>query len=134
MSEWDFDSIVFDGWKNNCASTKCGIGEGCKETIEIDGVCYNTWEVNYLNFGYLCKICDIPFNHMQDLVRRYRMLKDWLLGQKMKKNALRFSAAGFNGWPDSGIIPKDSRYEKCKSCGETYSGPKNLDSYFPTPP
>ena len=134
---WDFSNIVFGGWFTNCADSLCGTGDGCQYTVEVSGTCYNTWEVNYVGYGYLCGLCGISKAMMLDRIGRWRWWKDRIKGEDMYDGAKSFATAGFDGWPSgSGTIPSDHRYDQCESCGGTFVPPapsSDLGSVWPPP-
>ena len=133
MSAWDMDMV----WDENgpYAHTGeflggCPFGQGCKGSVTVSGTCHWKWNVNYLLYGWINKLCGIDKGHMRNTIRAWKATKpkDWgEIG-----NAVAFAEAGYDGFPDSGSIPSDSTYTKagCQPCTAKY-GSSGLGSSWP---
>ena len=84
--------------------SRCPFGNGCSETVMVNGQCHWKWSVNYLLFGWMAKLCDCPKERMSKLIRAWKTIKPKDYGKI--NNAVSFAEWAYDGFPDGGCWKK----------------------------
>ena len=115
---WMIDGLTVY-WSTTCGSDGCGTLPKCKGTVRLEGGCYYGWDVNYLAFGWIFGLCNLPKQLMTTELVAWNLLKPW--DDPIPK--YDFAEAGFAGYPSSGPPPKaPPKYNSCHACGKKIDG------------
>jgi hypothetical protein len=121
---WDLDLAT--QWKSRCQTEECG-GFGCGETIWVDDDCREVWSANYLQYGWMARICNGTFGApdlkaVHSIVDKWRRVKEVtapLIGRTLGSGPREFAEKGWYLWPLSGGSLGDAGLrEGCQSCGD----------------
>ena len=115
-SGWDIIGLAFTDVRirNKNGVSKCPFGDGCSETVTVNGQCHWKWSVNYVLFGWMAKLCDCPKNRMSRLIRLWKLTKPKDYGKI--QSAVSFAESAYDGFPDSGSVLEETEHEHCKPC------------------
>ena len=125
---WDILGLAFSDVRIRYENgvSKCPFGNGCSETVMVNGKCHWKWSVNYLLFGWMAKLCDCPKSRMTRLIRMWKATKPKDYGKIA--NAVNFAESAYDGFPDSGTVLEEPEYSHCKACDKLNA---NLRSAWP---
>ena len=120
---WDMNLITWE-WALNMRCTKKGT---CYHTVTVGGKCYNSWDVNYLAYGWAANACGFSYSDMLAHVVGWKTIfkQDW----ERLPGAIAFSTLGYLGM--SSPSPSEASFGEpsCVPCGKSYTG--NLKSKWP---
>ena len=124
VTGWDFTQLF--EWNKYCKSANCGLTPTCEKSIWVEGSCYNAYEVNYVLFGWLNRMCGISREQMLTRIRQYRSGKELLplyWGENMIQGAQAWANTGYDFWPGlGGTVPApNANFKSCNKCGESLS-------------
>jgi hypothetical protein len=123
---WDMEKIVDGGWVNY---TRCKpfLSRECDYTVRVEGKCYNSWDVNYLSYGWLNQKCGISLGDMLLHVIAWKTLKG-TLGEIPQATA--FATAGYVGasmnqpYLAFALPSAPAKYQNCRDCADFTSNCK----------
>jgi hypothetical protein len=118
-SDWDVVELHNRGWLDTYAPCAAKAGP-CKDTVHIDGTCSYGGSVNYVVFGAMCKLCDIPKWLMEDMIWAYK--GDVPFKHKASPNygpSMDWARAGYDVWP-AAPTPAGDRPGCNASCPTAY--------------
>jgi len=57
---WDIPALYDHGWIKSYQMMRppCAVGEGCEDSVQVNGKCYYAGSVNYVMFGHMWRLCD----------------------------------------------------------------------------
>jgi RHS repeat-associated protein len=118
----------------------CG---GCKETVMVGGICYDKWEVNYLLFGVMSRLCNNTQLAMRNNIRDWKRFgKPFValcngeeITNELTPTVIEFAEIGWREFPREPIFrsyldhlpPSDNRLTECKDCGVEIKGKLRTD-------
>ena len=115
---WDIRRLAFYdvSLKDGSGAVQCPYGDGCDETVFVNGQCHWKWSVNYVLFGWMARLCNCSKKRMVNLVRLWKLTKPkdyFKIG-----SAVNFARAGYEGFPANSIVPKEDEHSHCQQCGK----------------
>ncbi len=115
LSAWDIRSLTDKGggyrdWVNLAYYHKngCTLGDCCKDTVRVFGQCHLTYNVNYVAFGVMWKLCQYNRSEMSARILAYKCV---YLGAEAI-GASEWASAGYDGWP-SARTPESDKTDVC---------------------
>ncbi len=116
----------------------CAQGE-CADTVSVHGQCYDKWEVNYILFGKISKLCDICRIQMEAMIAAHKIVMKTIIQTVTSEKYEWEYTHGVREWARIGrdmneklpqpIPDVDEKYRSCKPCDKKRGGYRNG---FPT--
>lgn len=127
VTGWDMGIITYP-WDNYCgpgSGVSCGMPvDKCKDTVQVSGGCYNSWDVNYMLYGWINSLCGVSDIQMGIIIIGYKTLLKW----ERWDQALAFAKLGKDGMGTP--PPAPDVYKQCTGCGHEVAEP-HLASTWP---
>ena len=125
--KWD---IYFD---NIPLFLDCG---SCVQTYMVGGTCYDRWEINYLLFGVMNRLCGQTAATMNQYITAWKMfgvpIRDMCSGQRPRNQLtptlFAWARIGYEEFDPTPIfrdylrdLPAETRFEGCKDCNQKWT-------------
>lgn len=139
---WDIADMVSPAvWPVTCGpgiggKGPCGKPKVCESTVWLSspGGCYFNWDVNYVLWGWLANLCDMPREQMLLAVTSYKPLKE-AFSDVGWEQAVGFADSGYHSYPTIShlaMLAPPTRYKSCQDCGVmAWSGTFRFNSTWP---
>lgn len=125
---WDIN-FDFISMPDGCAENEC------KDTFSVNGQCYNKWEINYILFGKISKLCDICRIQMEAMIAAHKIVVKPIIQTFSEEEYEWEYTHGVREWARigrnmDGSLPQtlpnvDEKYSSCKSCDKKLEGWSN---------
>jgi RHS repeat-associated protein len=112
----------------------CAQGE-CADTVSVHGQCYDKWEVNYILFGKISKLCDICRIQMEAMIAAHKIVMKTIIQTVTSEKYEWEYTHGVREWARIGrdmneklpqpIPDVDEKYRSCKPCDKKLGGYRN---------
>jgi len=108
----------------------CSTGD-CFDSVQIDGGCHIPWDINYVTWGKMCRLCydwlkmdGEPADSWNRDEMSTRLMFYYLFKHPFKSpdDALAWGQAGWDGWPNA-TSPAPSMPLCALKCGKTFYYP-----------
>jgi RHS repeat-associated protein len=129
-------SHLFGTWDIVFPTPPKGCGEGkCSSTVMVNGKCYDKWNVNYLLFGYISKLCGFSRAKMETLVAGQKLIRkplcdgDWRYQYTGDVRGYMRIGFAWNGELPAELPGPTGGFSGCKACDKPgwndpkYKGP-----------
>ncbi|HRT59254.1 MAG TPA: RHS repeat-associated core domain-containing protein, partial [Candidatus Paceibacterota bacterium] len=129
-------SHLFGTWGIVFPTPPKGCGEGrCSSTVMVNGKCYDKWNVNYLLFGYISKLCGFSRTKMEALVAGQKLIRkpvcdgDWRYQYTGDVRGYMRIGFAWNGKLPAELPGPTGGFSGCKACDKPgwndpkYKGP-----------
>ena len=107
----------------------------CKDTFSVNGQCYNKWEINYILFGKISKLCHICRIQMEAMIAAHKIVAKPIIQTISEEEYEWEYTHGVREWARigrnmDGSLPQtlpnvDEKYSSCKSCDKKLEGWSN---------
>jgi hypothetical protein len=113
-----FDILDLRGFDAYAYSAgRCGLGRGCRYTVEVSGGCYSAAGVNYVELGRMWLLCGFYPSLMRNRIDLNRLWRVW--DPVTYWEALLWGTLGYEEWP-SGAFPTGYWRECAPACAVRY--------------
>ena len=72
VGAWDMQDMI--GGRLPCDQT--GTTRECRDTVTVGGKCYNSWDVNYMLYGWASSLCGMSLDMMYDHIIAWKIYKN----------------------------------------------------------
>lgn len=117
--------------------------EECDETNMLGGKCYDRFEINYILFGMMGRLCDMSQTNYESLIAAWKKfgvpVRDVCNGERPRDELTEtLLALALRGYMDFGPdpvfgeeylvdLPDEPRFKKCRDCGEEWTQAMDAD-------
>jgi len=109
----------------------CGQKGTCANTLMVHGNCYDVWEINYVLFGLISKLCEFTNNEMDNLIWAHKLRKN---PSQYTPQVIGWAKAGYTFNGNLAYPPVKEIHSKCELCPtkNIYTIQNNLGTPFST--